>query len=178
MRAVRVGQIAGHVDLLRLHALDQLANDPHVFVADRLLGDRAGAIERQIEKVQMLLAAAAHDRAGLGLAPANQRLDRQHRRRCRARPAPCAPATWLTCASTSCERSMSMPNRRLNSATRSAIALRVVIEHGDVAAGHVGHVDFVLDPRPAGSACPPMLITSSSGCGLKQITRFGSRPAG
>jgi hypothetical protein len=25
---------------------------------------------------------------------------------------------------------------------------------------------------------PPMLITSSSGCGLKQMRRFGSRPAG
>ena len=59
MRAVRIGKVARHVDLMRLDPLDQVANDLHVVGADRLLGDRAGAIERQVEKVQVLFLAAA-----------------------------------------------------------------------------------------------------------------------
>ena len=53
----------------------------------------------------------------------------------------------------------------------------VVIENRDVAAGHVGDVGLVpiLDQPDQRS---PMLITSSSGWGLKHMTLFASRPAG
>ena len=144
MRAVRIGQVAGDVDLLRVEPLDQLADDPHVFLADRLLGDRAGAIERQIEKVQILFLAAGHDGAGLGFAPADQRLDRQHLGRVGLARRSCAAATGPPSASISCDLSVSMPNMPVVFGHQVGHAAGVVVEHGDVAAGHVGHVNFVL----------------------------------
>ena len=54
MRAVRVGQIAGGVDLVRLHLLQQVDGDLDVLLAERLLPDAAGLVERHVEEVDVL----------------------------------------------------------------------------------------------------------------------------
>ena len=62
VRAVRVGKVAGHVDLLRLEPLDQLADSPHVVRGDRPLGNRAGLVEGEVEEVQVLFLAGRRPR--------------------------------------------------------------------------------------------------------------------
>ena len=49
--AVRVGQVAGHEYLVRLHLAEQVADDFHVGLADGVLLDAARLIERQVEEV-------------------------------------------------------------------------------------------------------------------------------
>ncbi len=143
VRAMRIGQVASHVELRGLHALDKLANDPHVFVGDRFLGDGAGAIERQVEEVQVFFLAARHDRAGLGFAPANQSLDRQHVLAvglARFFVSQGLRHAVLRAPATSCSVDA---EHAVEFGDHVGDAAGVVIEDGDVAAGHVGDVDFV-----------------------------------
>ena len=49
--AVRVGQVAGHEYLVRLHLAEQVADDFHVGLADGVLLDATRLIERQVEEV-------------------------------------------------------------------------------------------------------------------------------
>ena len=70
---MRIGQVAGQINLIRLQALDKLADDADVVFAERPLGDRAGLVEGEIEEVQALLAAAGLDRAAFS-PPSLQRI--------------------------------------------------------------------------------------------------------
>ena len=78
MRAVRIRQVAGHVNLARFHVPQQLGDDRHVLVADRPLGDFARAVEGEFEEMELFIlhADGRCRRRGFGLA--DQRLDVQH----------------------------------------------------------------------------------------------------
>ena len=75
VRAVRVGEVAGGVDLVGLDALQQIHGDADVLFSERLLLHPAGLVERQVHEVDVLRLHAAVAGAGAGLGPADQRLD-------------------------------------------------------------------------------------------------------
>src|SRR5947209_7702164 len=50
MRAVRIGEIAGHEDVLRPNLLEQLVHDRDVLWSDLFLTDLAGLIKGKVEK--------------------------------------------------------------------------------------------------------------------------------
>src|SRR5690242_11854240 len=52
MRAVRIGQVAGDEDQLRLELLEQLPDDRHVRRPNGVLADLACLIERQVEEAR------------------------------------------------------------------------------------------------------------------------------
>ena len=79
MCPVRVREIASNVDLVRTYAFEQLANNRGVFDAHRTFGDGAGAIERQVEKMQILFATADLNTTSPSLTPPNQAFDFQDR---------------------------------------------------------------------------------------------------
>ncbi len=78
VRAVRIGQVAGGVDLVRLDLLQQLGDDADVLLAERLLADLAGLVERHVQEVQVLDRHAAIAGGGPRFAAADQRLDLLH----------------------------------------------------------------------------------------------------
>src|SRR5687768_13649751 len=78
MRAVRVGQITRDVDDLRLHAIEQLANDAYVIGTDRVLPDLAGLVERQVQEDAALAADADGLDAADGLRLADDALHVLH----------------------------------------------------------------------------------------------------
>ncbi len=75
MRAVRVGQFAGHVDLSRLQPLKQRDDVGDVLRMDRGLGDGAGAVKTQVHELELLGRNAAGQRRGARLGLADQLLD-------------------------------------------------------------------------------------------------------
>ncbi len=78
VRAVRVGQVAGGVDLVRLDLLQQVHDDLDVLLAERLLAHAAGLVERHVQEVQLLIRNAAVAAGGAGFAAADQALDLLH----------------------------------------------------------------------------------------------------
>ena len=75
VRAVRVGQVAGYVDLVRLHGTDELPHDVHVGLAHRQLLDLARLIERQVEEVDVIERNLVEGAGRARLAAADQPLD-------------------------------------------------------------------------------------------------------
>src|SRR5262245_54817363 len=51
VRAVRIGEIAGDIDLLRIELFEQVANDADILGGNWLFGDGAGAIKGQVEEM-------------------------------------------------------------------------------------------------------------------------------
>ena len=99
VRAVRVGQLAGDVDLRRLQRFSRADDVVDVLRMDRRLGDGAGAVETQVHELQLLRRHAAGQRRRPGLGLADQLLDLQHVVASPAGPASCS-------AGTSCTRSL------------------------------------------------------------------------
>ncbi len=64
MRAVRIRQLAGDVDLVRLELLEEPNDVRDVFRMNRLLFDRAGAIKAQVHEDELLRRHARGQRSG------------------------------------------------------------------------------------------------------------------
>ena len=75
VRAVRIGKVAGGIDLLWLDSLEQVGGDLDVAGPDRQLSHSAGFIERQIEEVDAVWLHAGVAGGGAGLGAPNQPLD-------------------------------------------------------------------------------------------------------
>ena len=142
MRAVRVGQFAGHVNLSRLQTLEQGDDVGDVLRMDRRLGDGAGAVETQVHELELLRRNAAGQRRGPGLRLADQLLDLEQIFRVRLARLlgaqevlhPLLDALGVLLVDV--EEPVELDDE-------IGEAPGVVIEDGDVAAGHVGDVDLV-----------------------------------
>ncbi len=140
MGTVRIGEVAGDEQQVGLFRGDQIAHDRHVVRPDRRLPHRAGPIERQVEEPGVVAAQAerldAADRLGLaddplqllhvGAVHLTGRLGGEKR------PGPGRRARSTD--SVRLERA-----RRRQPLQHIDVAEHVMIEHGDVAAGHVRH---------------------------------------
>ena len=77
MCAVGVGQVAGDVNLMRLHLSDKLANDVDVLLGHGELLDGTALIERQVEEVNVVERNVVVCAGCASLTAANQTLDGQ-----------------------------------------------------------------------------------------------------
>jgi hypothetical protein len=74
VRAVRIGQLAGDEDPLRLEVAHQLEHDRHVLRTDGPLADLAGLVERQVQEVSMVGRNVHRPAGGHRFGPADERL--------------------------------------------------------------------------------------------------------
>ena len=144
MRAVRIGEIAGRVDLVRLNLPQQLDDHRDVFLAERLLLHAARFVERHVQEVQPLVGDAAASAGRPGFAAADHAFDRLHFGAVDLARLLVAAGT-LRRAPRALRPSLAAIRRKcvLNSRDEIGEADRVVVEHGDVAGRLVGHVHLV-----------------------------------
>jgi hypothetical protein len=143
MGAVRVGEIARHEHQVRIHLAQEVGDDLHIRRPDRILAHLAGLIEREIQKPR---------RSGLE----TQREDTGHRL-----GLPDDPLEVLDLRNVHLARGCFAARKSSTRRSRSArdwpstrplgrepadevgVAPDIVVEHGQVSAGHVGHGDGV-----------------------------------
>src|SRR5262245_303685 len=153
VRAVRVGQLAGNVDLRGLEALQEADNVLNVLRMDRRFGDGAGAIKAQVHEFELLGRDAARKGAGAGLGLADQLLDVEQ-------VVDVGLAGFLALEEMlhafldAVGPLLVDAEQLIERADVVGEAPGIVIEDGDVAAGHVGDVHLVplLDQA---NDCPP-----------------------
>ena len=75
MGAVRIGEIPGRIDLMRLYLAEQVGDDFDVGFTQRLLGDSPRLVERKIQKMEMVVWHAATPTGIRRFDPTNQTLD-------------------------------------------------------------------------------------------------------
>ena len=140
---MRIGQVPRHEHQIGAHFLQQRTHQGHVFGSDWALAHLAGSVERQVEEP-------------CGAVRQAHRFDRRDRLRLADHS-----LQVLDHGQVDCPRRLALearlhrvphaPHRRAVDAQRIGrpideveVALHVVVEHGDIAAGHVGHHDRVL----------------------------------
>ena len=75
--AMRVGKVACHIDLMRFHLLQEMANNLHILLCHRQFLDFSTLIERQVEEVYMIQRNLIVGTSGTSLATTYQTLDGQ-----------------------------------------------------------------------------------------------------
>ena len=78
MRPMRIGQVASHKHLIRLNLLEQRLHDVLIHLAQLILLDHTGLIERQVEKMHMVVLHARITASVAGLLPADRSLHEEH----------------------------------------------------------------------------------------------------
>ncbi len=143
MRAVGVGQLAGHVNLGRAETLQERDDVGDVLRVDRRLGNAASSVEAQVHELQLLRLDAARQRPGPRLRLADQRLDFEHV--LGVRLAGLLGAQELLHALLEPLGGVLLVDAEqvAELGDEIGVAPGVVVEDGDVAAGHVGDVDAV-----------------------------------
>src|SRR5712692_5169740 len=143
VRTVWVGKVAGHVDLRRFEPLEQGNNVGNVLRMDGGLGNGAGPVKAEVHEFQMF----RRDAAGQGCRPSfrlpNQRLDLEHILR--------IGLSWLLGPQKTLHPfldrlCMVLVNREQAVKLHHEIGETpgIMVENGDVAAGHVGNMDLVI----------------------------------
>ena len=69
---MRIGQIAGGVDLMGTHVAHQINEDFNVVWSEWFLLDTTGLIKRHVQKMQLLIRNAATPSPSPGFAPTNE----------------------------------------------------------------------------------------------------------
>ena len=75
MGAMRVGEIAGHINLGRLQTLQKRDDVRDILGMNRCLGDGAGAVKPQVHEFQLFRRDAARQGRGACLGLPDERLD-------------------------------------------------------------------------------------------------------
>ena len=142
VRAVRIGQIAGRVNLVRLDLPQQVDGHRDVFFAERLLLHAARFVERHVHEVQPLVGHAAAAARRPRFAAADHALDRLH--------LGAVDLAGLLVAQElfDVRFQLGRPLRRdvevrVELGDEIGEADRVVVEHGDVARRLIGDVHLV-----------------------------------
>src|SRR5690606_30513679 len=81
VRSVRIGEVAGAIDLVRLYFSQEFDRDLYILFAHRLLLNGSGFIERKIEEVYIVVGNANVSACSSRLAAANESLYRTNVRR-------------------------------------------------------------------------------------------------
>lgn len=143
MGAVRIGQIACDIDLVRHQLSQQGIEDGSILGPDRILGNGSRAIEGEVEEVQVGLFAADRQCSGAGFVLANQSFDAEDG---------IAVRLARSFIDNRLSDLLSQTCRSLLFNSEDAVVFsdqvgdepRVVIKDRDVPAGHVGDMNVVL----------------------------------
>jgi hypothetical protein len=143
MRAVRIRQVTGHKDEVRLHLLEQRANDRDVCRTDRVFSDLTSLIKREIEKPCRRAGKSHGFDTGHGFRFANDALDVLNLRDVDLSRMLSVEPLVRFFRERIYLRPIDAPFRR-ESLEKIQVATNVVVEHSDVAARHVRDRDVVV----------------------------------